>query len=218
MIATTDIVAVAEASKHHRAGSGLVDTDEFNFNFLTDTVASIINNDHSPVAKIGDTLMRITTGRDNLDTGVFAGKIFAAESEGEFIKIKDINMLGLSNFLQIVIISENETMIRFSELHEAIIDRGVVELVADDGGVEVDDSFQLTNGFETGAGAGALLVILAVGEELKFVRNAPRNEDFIADKTSLGDGQKAWIHKGRGVNIELAAPGMSDSSTTIFED
>lgn len=209
---------MAEASKHHSAGSGLVDTDEFDLDFLTDTVASIINDDHSPVAKISDTLMRITTGRDNLDTGVFARKIFAAESEGEFIKIEDVDMLGLSNFLQIVIISENETMIRFSELHEAIIDRGVVELIADDGGVEVNDSLQLTNGFETGAGASTFLVILAVGEELEFVCNAPRNEDFIADKTSLGDGQKAWIHERGGVNIELAAPGMSDSSTTIFED
>ena len=67
-----------DSPEKHGAGSGLVKTDELNFNFLTDFFAGMVNNDHSAVTEISDALVWITAGGDDFNFSMFAGKILVA--------------------------------------------------------------------------------------------------------------------------------------------
>lgn len=105
-------------------------------------------------------------------------------------------MLGSGDFLKIVIIGEDEATIGFGEGKEAVIDKRIIKLVWQDSGIEINNSFELADEVKTSTSTGALFGIFAIGEKLKFVSNATRNDDVVADKAGLRDGEKARIHQG----------------------
>lgn len=119
-------------------------------------------------------------------------------------------MLGSSDFLEIVVISEDEAAIGFRKGEELIVDRSVVEVVAKQDSVEKDHAFELADGIEAGTGPGTLIGIFAIGQELEFVRDAARNENIITDEAGLGDRKQARIHEGRGVDVDFAALAGAD--------
>lgn len=86
-------------------------------------------------------------------------------------------------------------MIGFCEFHEAVVDWGVVKFVVKDRCVEEDNALKFAHGIETGASAKAFLGIFAVGEKLKLVCNAARNDEIIAKETGFGDFDEARIHQ-----------------------
>lgn len=119
-------------------------------------------------------------------------------------------MLGSGDFLEIIIVGEDEAAIGLREGEELIVDRSVVEVVAKQDSVEKDHAFELADGIEAGTGPGALVGIFAIGQELELVRHTARNENIIADEASLGDRKQARIHEGRGVDVDFAALAATD--------
>lgn len=181
----------------------MVQADELNFDFLTELVAGVIDDNHGAIAQIGDALMRITASSNNFDFSAFAGEILIAEGQSEGIKVESVDMLGSSDLRKIVIIGQDETVISLREFHKTIIYRGAVKLVAQNRRVEKDNALKLTNGIETGTSAKTLFGIFAIGKELKLVCDAARNHDIVTDKTGFGNLNQTRVHKRGGVDIDF---------------
>lgn len=181
-------LGVRELSKHHGARRSLIKTDKLDLDFLINLVAGFINDNHSAVAEIGDALLGVAAGGDDFHAGALAGEVLGAQGKGELVKIEDVHMLGSGDFLEVVIVREDEAVIRLGKLEELIVDGHGGEIVVDDAGIEIDDPLEFANGVEASASTGAFLGIFAIGEKLELVSNAARNENLVTDKTGLGNG------------------------------
>lgn len=199
-----DGLRAGEFREEHGAGSGLIEPDEFDFDFLAEFFAGVVDNNHRAVAQIRDALMRVAADGDDFDLGALAGEILIAQRKRELIEVECVDMLGRCNFGEVVIVGEDETVIGFGEFHEAIVDGRAVELVVQDGGVEENYALELAHRVEAGAGAETFLGVFAVGKELKLVGDAARDDNVVADETGFGNFNQARVHEGGGVNINFA--------------
>lgn len=181
----------------------MVQANELNFDFLTELVAGVIDDNHGAIAQIGDALMRITASSNNFDFSTFAGEILIAEGQSEGIEIKSVDMLGSSDLGKIIVIGQDETVISLREFHKTIIYRSAVKLVAQNRRVEEDNALKLTNGIEAGTSAETLFGIFAIGEELEFVRDTARNHDVVTNKTGFGNLNQTRVHKRGGIDIDF---------------
>ena len=184
-----------EAGEHHGTGGSLVEADKLNFNFLAEVGFAVVNHDHGAIFEIGDTLAGVAAGSDDFDAGALAGEIFVAEGEGEFAEAEDFNLLGSSDFFEVEIVGEDEAMVGFGEFEKTVVDGGAIKSVAINCEVKEGDTLQFADGVEAGAGAGALVVVFAVGDELEFVDDAAGDDEVVADEAGLGDGEKARVHQ-----------------------
>lgn len=76
-----------EFGEEHGARGGLVKTDEFDFDFLTELFAGVVDNDHRTIAQISNALMGIAAGGNDLDFGTLTGEVLIAQGESEGVKI-----------------------------------------------------------------------------------------------------------------------------------
>lgn len=182
----------------------MVELDEFDFDLLINAVAGVVDDYHHAIRHVGYALVRVATGGGDFDFGVLARKVLCLEGESEFVEIKDVDLLSLGNFLEVIIVGEDEAAVGFGKFKEAVVDWGTVELVFDDGGIKIDYSFELADGFEAGAGAGALERVLTVSEKLELMSDATRDHDVVADEAGLSDRDEALIHERGGVNVDFA--------------
>lgn len=94
-------------SEKHGARGSLIETNEFNFDFLAKLFAGVIDNNHCAVTQVGNALVRVTAGSNDFDFCALAGEILITESEGEDVQIECINMLSGGDFREIVVIGQD---------------------------------------------------------------------------------------------------------------
>lgn len=191
-------------SKKHGTGSGLVKTDELDFDFLAEFFAGMVDDDHRTVAQVGNTLVWIAADGNDFNFRTLAGEILVAKSEGEDVQVKRIDMLGGGDFGEVIIVGQDEAVASFGKFHETVVDWSMIELVIENCRVEKDDTLEFAHGVETGTSAQTFLRILTVGEKLELVRDAARNDNVIADEAGFGDFNEARVHQGGCVDVNFA--------------
>ena len=140
--------------------------EEFDFNFLADALGGAFDDDHGAVWEMADALFRVAAGGGDFDGEGFAGEIFGAEGEAEVVDVEDVDTFGGGDFVEVEIVGTDEAFILLCEVDEAVVNRGAVEGVGEDGDVGEFDTFEFVDNVEAEAGAGALFAVFAVGEEL----------------------------------------------------
>lgn len=67
------LVLDGEPGEEHGAGGGLIEADEFDFDFLAEFLAGVIDDNHGAVTQVGDALVWVAASGNDFNLGALTG-------------------------------------------------------------------------------------------------------------------------------------------------
>lgn len=191
-----------DLGKYHPPTLGLERACDSDLNRLVDLVPPPFDDDHRSVIEIPNTLIVALSRFDDPYLERFAWKILRSQRCGDLIQIDDLDIMKLSDLVEVKITREQLTIEVFGQQHEFHVDwlasklwkLRVVHHEVDPfrGSDPVED-------IQTASAPHPFKLVGTIGDRLEFHQNKSRHDQAVVEDIRFGKFRKPAVDDATGV-------------------